>query len=78
MTKSELMQIISEVVKKCIKKAKKEKSADSYITSPHGEFPTLYINIKVETDNLESAEKLRENILKNLEKEHEIKFPKKP
>lgn len=76
MTRSQLKQIIAEAVKKSIKKAKKEKTAASYITSSQGDVPTLYINIKVEADDLESAEKLRKNILKTLEKEHEIKSPK--
>lgn len=74
MTKSQLRQLIFEAVKKSLKKTKKSSTAASYITSPQGEDPTLYINIKVEAADMDEAEKLRDDILKTLEKEHKIKI----
>ena len=78
MTRSQLKQIIVEAVKKSLKKSKIEKTSVSYITSSQGETPTLYINIKVEAEDLDKAEKLRVSILNTLEETYEIKSPKEP
>ena len=76
MTKSQLRHIIFEAVKKSLKKKKLNRTAESYITSSGGEIPTLYINIKIEAEDMDCAEKCRKDILSDLEKIHEIKIQK--
>lgn len=77
MTRGELKQLILEAAKKAVEKRKKQRHSASYITSSTDDKITLYINVSIEANDMDEAEKLREEITDKLQKEYNIKKQKK-
>lgn len=74
MTKSVLKQLIHEAISELINKKKKQDGvAESYITASSKDDISLFVNIRIDIDDMDIGEKLREDILKDLKSHYDIR-----
>jgi hypothetical protein len=76
MKKSQLRLLILEIVKKKLKE-KYPRFADSFITSPSSDDITLYINVKIDAQDMKEAEKIRDEVMETLKSKHEVHVPER-
>lgn len=72
MTRSVLKQLIREVIVESREK-KLSRVAESYITSSTDSDISLFVNIRIDADDEEEAEKLRKELLKTLKDKFDVK-----